>query len=445
MSEVDPVQLERYLAGELDADARARLARALAEDPALLAAFAADVADARALDAALGAHDDAAALAAARQVLHAKRGASRALARVRRPRARSRAWWLLASATAAAAALVLAFHLAGATERAAPAARLAAANDAWVIENGQRAAAVADQALGASARIETAADGTARWVYADGTAIDLAASSSVALADGAGGRSIDLAAGSLSATVAKQAPGTALSFRTPRALATVVGTRLRLAVDASSTTLRVDEGRVRFAALGARAGETLVEAGGWSLADATGLVNATGGEPSRTLLAWAALDAPLPEWIQGDLVACAPRPDGGERCLEGRHLDGVAVIVMERAGAPLLTFDPGLVLSFDWRVDSPTDWVGLWMKDASSDSEQQGTLAIHPEPGHWTHVDLALADLRPVGLSKALLAPGDLVPRLLIQAQPASSRLRLANLALRVAPGGPRTRFVSAP
>src|SRR5262249_54023508 len=56
---------------------------------------------------------------------------------------------------------------------------------------------------------------------------------------------VTLSKGALTATVAKQASGKSLVFETPNGETTVLGTRLRLIVDTTTTRLEVTEGKVK--------------------------------------------------------------------------------------------------------------------------------------------------------------------------------------------------------
>ncbi len=81
----------------------------------------------------------------------------------------------------------------------------------------------------------------------DGTRLELGKETSVRdFRDGPRGKALLVARGTVTAEVAKQPAGRAWTFETPHGEARVLGTTLRLAVDASSTRLEVREGRVRF-------------------------------------------------------------------------------------------------------------------------------------------------------------------------------------------------------
>lgn len=87
--------------------------------------------------------------------------------------------------------------------------------------------------------------GASRAVVAfpDGTRLEVGSDT---VMDHLGPGTVKLARGTLSASVARRAPGAPLTFRTPHAEAVVLGTELTLSAGPSSTRLEVREGKVRF-------------------------------------------------------------------------------------------------------------------------------------------------------------------------------------------------------
>lgn len=107
--------------------------------------------------------------------------------------------------------------------------------------------------------------------YPDRTRVEFGASTSVAFPSGGDaasilGKRVNIAWGSVSADVAKQPAAHPMVFITPTAQAIVLGTRLNLAVDAASTRLEVEEGRV---ALARNSDQSRVEVGAGQFALAT--------------------------------------------------------------------------------------------------------------------------------------------------------------------------------
>jgi hypothetical protein len=94
--------------------------------------------------------------------------------------------------------------------------------------------------------LRTAAASLATLRFPDGTRIEAGGETLVREIRLEGGRRIYLEQGSLTAEVVRQAPGMSTVFVTPHGEATILGTTLRLAVDAKKTRLEVAEGRVRL-------------------------------------------------------------------------------------------------------------------------------------------------------------------------------------------------------
>lgn len=93
------------------------------------------------------------------------------------------------------------------------------------------------------------ADGSAiAWRYKDGTLVEVGADTTAHLAYDlrTRGKLVNLQAGTVLADVAKQAPDRPMLFNTPHAQARVLGTRLRLRVEAQETHLEVEEGKVEL-------------------------------------------------------------------------------------------------------------------------------------------------------------------------------------------------------
>jgi hypothetical protein len=90
-------------------------------------------------------------------------------------------------------------------------------------------------------------EGAVALRFTDGTRLELAPHTLVKeIVEDAAGKRIVLAAGSLAGDIAKQPAGKPLILTTPHAVAKVLGTALRLSVDARSTRLDVKEGKVQL-------------------------------------------------------------------------------------------------------------------------------------------------------------------------------------------------------
>jgi hypothetical protein len=102
--------------------------------------------------------------------------------------------------------------------------------------------------------VRTGSDGYLKCAYGDGTVVEFGENSTFGLIEGAtaSAKAVLLEKGSLSANVRRQPAGELMTFRTPHALATVMGTILRLSVTPESSELSVQTGVVEFAAVGGR-------------------------------------------------------------------------------------------------------------------------------------------------------------------------------------------------
>ena len=224
--------------------------------------------------------------------------------RIRAPRPRRR--WHLIAALALAASLgisalatwLLATRTPG--EGAVLATISEASGSAQLVAVGEPPrAAVAGAVLHRADHLVTAAGGRLRLQFADGTAVAINEESEVTIDDEQGAKRLGLARGSLAATVARQPPGKPMRFRTPQATVTVIGTRLTIAV-AATTRVAVSEGRVALTPLEAVSAEVTVASG-----------QAASASPrSAAIEPRDGRDGPRPDqlWQQAVAAAVTPTP-----------------------------------------------------------------------------------------------------------------------------------------
>ncbi|MBN1674173.1 MAG: endo-1,4-beta-xylanase [Kiritimatiellae bacterium] len=172
--------------------------------------------------------------------------------RVRRPVVapiRSRRAPILWLAAAASVAVIVGFYLHSNrpslfSRRASPYARLSATGEV-VIRRGDRVmAAGQDTALLRGDEIQTAGGARASLLYpGEATRLDIASTTRLSLHEATGKR-INLTAGRIEATVARQPEARPMVFVTPIATAKVVGTRLMLLAEQRSTRVEVMTGTV---------------------------------------------------------------------------------------------------------------------------------------------------------------------------------------------------------
>jgi hypothetical protein len=103
------------------------------------------------------------------------------------------------------------------------------------------------------------AAGSAHLVLADGTRLTVGPGATIReIAKGLKGTRVEIVVGTITADIARQPADQPLTFATPHAEVRVVGTVLRLVVEAASTRLEVKEGKVQLT----RDGKTVVVAAG---------------------------------------------------------------------------------------------------------------------------------------------------------------------------------------
>lgn len=182
------------------------------------------------------------------RTMRASQRRSRIMSAIRR-RARRRSWrpWWIGAAVAALLAVLV-----GAWWQARDDARMATVVAMTGAVDAQRGFEPLTLTVGAGVatgdRLDTGPDGRVRLGFRDGSILDLEAGSGLRLDQDArhGGTRLELDHGGFAAQVAHQPSGRSFQATTPSAAVLVVGTRLRLRVEAGQTNLTVDEGRVRF-------------------------------------------------------------------------------------------------------------------------------------------------------------------------------------------------------
>ncbi len=123
----------------------------------------------------------------------------------------------------------------------------AVSGDVTIHSGGQPATAAIDTSLLTGQEIVVPAGGQIDIAYQDATTLRVSGGSAVTLEidRATGGKRVALARGELQADIQPQAVA-AMTFTTPHAVATVLGTRLRLVVDRQQTLLDVLQGQVQL-------------------------------------------------------------------------------------------------------------------------------------------------------------------------------------------------------
>ncbi len=354
--------LERFLAdrASLDADELTALAAALRADPVLAGEARAQLQ----LDELLsrrhaGDRGHFAARVATRLATADSGSFVRRVRRpllLRRPRSGMRHQWL-------AAAALLVVIAGGILLQRGPGG---ASGDVPMLQVRTGTVTASGRAVASGAMLRAGADlrvdgGTATLVWPDGTRVELEAGAHVVLT-ATTPKQLRLTEGALRADVAKQPVGAPMTLATRDALATVLGTRLRLAVGRDSR-LDVLEGRVAF---GNASGT--VEVGGDAMATCS-----AGQAPHllrrHMVVAFGRADRALPAGTQEDhgQEFSAARGYGWDRANDGAPLPGVIWMGQPRASdrlqvdswsAPDALRDSGLAVGWagfaeGWRMALP--------------------------------------------------------------------------------------------
>jgi len=116
----------------------------------------------------------------------------------------------------------------------------------FVVGKGEKNSAKEGELLLPGQGLETGDAGRVVILYADKSRVELAPGTLIRELGDRAGKWVDLVQGTLRSEIQKQPPGRAMVISTPHGEATVLGTTLRIAVDARSTLLEVTEGRVRL-------------------------------------------------------------------------------------------------------------------------------------------------------------------------------------------------------
>jgi hypothetical protein len=126
----------------------------------------------------------------------------------------------------------------------------------------------------------------------------------------------------------------------------------------------------------------------------------------------------LPEVVIDGILAQIDCARGSQGCLVGTisQFDRQQnTITLERLRPPLLSFEPGQVLSFDYKVGAEvlTMRVQLWARDRRTNFAVFLNELVRER---WAHAQIRLADLRRYGGGAGTLVPGDGVSNIMITA-----------------------------
>lgn len=268
---------------------------------------------------------------------------------------------------------------------------------------GRRPAAAAQSILGGEGIECPGSRGFAILSYADHTRLEVAAQSRIRLAPESDGKRIVVERGAVKAEVAKQPKDRPMVFATPHGEARVLGTTLRVTVDAA-TAVEVEEGKVD---LRNAAGKSVEVAAGRTASTTTLVARPLSREE---VLLWLDFeDGKTPAIVETGAVEKGP---GNRLCLAGvPDPAGVSRYFIGDAGPGFFLFQGDEVLTFDYWAEDQTLQINFNMLDRTQGKTFAGALD-KPAAGKWTHASFRIADLESPG---ARIAEEDWIVSLYLQ------------------------------
>ena len=231
--------------------------------------------------------------------------------------------------------------------------------------------------------------------------------------------------GAVKAEVAKQPAGQPMLFTSAHGEARVLGTTLRVIVDADpkkGMRLEVEEGKVELANLAGRT--AVVESGHFAVAVA-GATPATRRLPKEeVILTIDAQDGKKPALLAKGTVERGP---DRRLCLtDVVDVNGGVRLMINEAAEGLFTFTGEEVLSFDYWVDALAGSVNMSLWNPVRKISHEGEV---PKlvTGKWTKVSIRLADF---GDPAARFKDGDHVTGMLLQSTGGAKKFYVDNLSI---------------
>jgi hypothetical protein len=249
------------------------------------------------------------------------------------------------------------------------------------------------------------------------------------------GKCVLLDEGTLAIDAVHQPSGRAMVIVTPHGEARIVGTTLKLSVEAASTRLDVVEGKVRLSRPGAEWADVI---GGHFAVAAEGVELAARPLPKMVVepvFRFGFEDGKLPALFGAGTVERGPERPGSRFSLAGVLSPGATcggrVSLSElQPGKGLFTYSEDLVLSFDYWADDSVRTLDIlvWSR---AQQISFGTTVWDTPRERWVHLAVPLRDFGGGGPDRALhLRPGESVPTLWVQAGQIGGKLYFDNLEL---------------
>jgi ferric-dicitrate binding protein FerR (iron transport regulator) len=267
-------------------------------------------------------------------------------------------------------------------------------------------------------RIATGDNSTTCAQLSDGTDIQLASHTTLAVTRNDSAVRVELDEGQVIAQVAKQPPGDRFSVRTPNLSVEVVGTRFSVSHDAGVTEVTVEEGAVDVVFPGSSrrerlsAGEDLTASESGVLAGPVEEYWREGFEQSK-LAQW---------WSVGRRIETAEAPPGNASsgCLEAAadrdtyYNRDILVARMSNERSGLFQCDGALVVRFKYYAAPSCGWIGIWMQTTNG---EKYFLPVKATLGSWQSAEVRLQQATSTsGNQEKPMPPGEVIRVLIFQA-----------------------------
>ncbi len=267
-------------------------------------------------------------------------------------------------------------------------------------------------------RIATGDNSTTCAQLSDGTDIQLASHTTLAVTRNDSAVRVELDEGQVVAQVAKQPPGERFSVRTPNLSVEVVGTRFSVSHDAGVSEVTVEEGAVDVVFPGSSrrerlsAGEDLTASESGVLAGPVEEYWREGFEQSKLAQWWSVgrrietSEAPPGNTSHGCLEAAADRDTYYNRDIFVAHMNN------ERSG--LFQCDESLVVRFKYYAAPSCGWIGIWMQATNG---EKYFLPVKTTLGSWQSAEVRLQQATSTsGNQEKPMPPGEVIRVLIFQA-----------------------------
>lgn len=230
--------------------------------------------------------------------------------------------------------------------------------------------------------------------------------------------------GAVKAEVAKQPAGQPMLFLSAHGQATVLGTTLRIVVDADpkkGTRLDVEEGKVELANLAGRT--VVVETGHFAVAMAGSAPASRRLPKEEVLLALDLEDGKKPSLIGKGAVERGP---DRRLCLAGEVDGGGSRLFFSDEGDGLFVATGEEILSFDYWVDAQAGSVNLSLWNRTQRVSHEGGV---PKlvTGKWARASLRLTEISEQGFR---LKDGDIASGMLLQATGGAKKFYVDNVTI---------------